>query len=52
MNGVTHADMAGGGIAAFDCNDDGYPDLAFAGGEGMSSFYVNKSEREIGRAHV
>jgi hypothetical protein len=37
--------MAGGGIAAFDCNDDGFPDLAFAGGEGIASLYVNKSAR-------
>lgn len=37
--------MAGGGIAAFDCNDDGFPDLAFAGGEGNASLYVNHSER-------
>lgn len=34
--------MVGGGVAAFDCNGDGYPDLAFAGGEGSSSLYVNK----------
>ncbi len=37
--------MVGGGVAAFDCNEDGYPDLAFSGGEGVSSLYVNKSER-------
>lgn len=37
--------MVGGGVAAFDCNDDGYPDLAFSGGEGVSSLYVNKSQR-------
>ena len=37
--------MVGGGIAAFDCNGDSYPDLVLAGGEGLSSLYVNKSER-------
>ncbi len=37
--------MVGGGIAAFDCNGDNYPDVVLAGGEGLSSFYVNKSER-------
>jgi len=37
--------MVGGGVAAFDCNGDGYPDLALAGGEGVASLYVNKSER-------
>ncbi len=35
--------MVGGGAAAFDCNGDGYPDLALAGGEGKASFFVNKS---------
>lgn len=37
--------MVGGGIAAFDCNGDDYPDLVLAGGEGVSAFFVNKSER-------
>lgn len=35
--------MVGGGAAAFDCNGDGYPDLALAGGERPASLYVNKS---------
>ena len=35
--------MVGGGAAAFDCNGDGFPDLALAGGEGKASFFVNKS---------
>jgi len=37
--------MVGGGVTAFDCNGDSYPDLALAGGEGVSSLYVNKSAR-------
>ena len=37
--------MVGGGVAAFDCNGDGYPDLAFAGGERKASLYLNKSIR-------
>lgn len=37
--------MVGGGIAAFDCNQDGFPDLTFSGGEGLASLYVNTSER-------
>ena len=35
--------MVGGGVATFDCNGDGYPDLAFAGGEAKASLFVNKS---------
>lgn len=35
--------MAGGGVAAFDCSGDRKPDLFFAGGEGMSTLYVNDS---------
>jgi hypothetical protein len=37
--------MVGGGVAAFDCNGDGYPDLAIAGGEGKSSLFINTSAR-------
>lgn len=33
--------MVGGGAAAFDCNDDGYPDLFLSGGEAASTFYRN-----------
>ncbi|WP_157018482.1 CRTAC1 family protein [Mesorhizobium xinjiangense] len=33
--------MAGGGVAAFDCNDDGFSDLLFAGGEDRAKFYRN-----------
>ena len=37
--------MVGGGVATFDCNDDGFPDLMLAGGEGPANFYRNASER-------
>jgi hypothetical protein len=34
----------GGGVALFDCNDDGLPDVFLAGGTGRSALYVNTSE--------
>jgi len=38
------ADYAtGGGVAAFDCDDDGRPDLLVAGGAGPSTLYRNES---------
>ena len=37
--------IVGGGAAAFDCNDDGFPDLFLAGGEGKAGFYHNVSTR-------
>lgn len=37
--------MVGGGVAAFDCNADAYPDIFLAGGEAESKFYINESER-------
>ncbi|HVX80193.1 MAG TPA: CRTAC1 family protein [Devosiaceae bacterium] len=37
--------MVGGGVATFDCNGDGFPDMLLAGGEGKASFYRNTSER-------
>ncbi|WEZ81858.1 CRTAC1 family protein [Rhizobium sp. 32-5/1] len=37
--------MVGGGVAAFDCSEDGYPDLFFAGGEAPAKFYRNTGER-------
>src|SRR5205085_11961439 len=37
--------MVGGGAATFDCNDDGYPDLYLAGGEGKAKFYQNASSK-------
>ncbi len=33
----------GGGVAAFDCNDDGKPDLYLAGGSGSAALYRNDS---------
>jgi hypothetical protein len=36
--------MAGGGVAAFDCSGDEFPDLFFAGGEGKAKFYRNESK--------
>ena len=35
--------MVGGGVAAFDCSDDGLPDLYFAGGAGAASLWRNTS---------
>ena len=37
--------MVGGGVATFDCNDDGFPDMLLAGGEKSSTFYRNSSSR-------
>ena len=37
--------MAGGGIATFDCNDDGFDDMFLAGGTSPAKFYVNTSAR-------
>ncbi len=37
--------FVGGGVAAFDCSGDGFPDLAIAGGEDPASLWVNRSER-------
>lgn len=35
--------FVGGGVAVFDCNDDGKPDLYFAGGVEPASLYRNDS---------
>jgi len=37
--------MVGGGVASFDCNGDGFPDMFLAGGENKAKFYVNQSTR-------
>jgi hypothetical protein len=37
--------MVGGGVASFDCSDDGYPDLFLAGGEALAKFYRNTGKR-------
>lgn len=35
--------MVGGGVATFDCNADGFPDMLLAGGEAPAKFYRNAS---------
>ena len=37
--------MVGGGVATFDCNGDGFPDMLLAGGEAPAKFYRNTSTR-------
>src|SRR6266576_3811775 len=37
--------MVGGGVATFDCNGDGFPDILLAGGEKPAKFYRNTSTR-------
>ena len=37
--------MVGGGVAAFDCDGDGLPELYVTGGVNKSKFYRNKSMR-------
>jgi len=37
--------MVGGGVAAFDCNDDGYADIVLPGGESKAQLYVNTSKK-------
>ena len=36
--------MVGGGVATFDCNGDGFPDMLLAGGEQPAKFYLNTSK--------
>lgn len=35
--------IVGGGVASFDCNDDGFPDLLLPGGKDVAKFYRNAS---------
>jgi hypothetical protein len=37
--------MVGGGVATFDCNDDGFDDILIAGGTSPATFYVNDSSQ-------
>ena len=37
--------MVGGGVATFDCNDDGFNDVLIAGGTSPAAFYQNVSKR-------
>ncbi len=37
--------MVGGGVAAFDCNADGFEDVLIAGGEAPAKFYRNASKQ-------
>ncbi len=37
--------IVGGGVATFDCNDDGFTDVLISGGTGPAKFYRNASEQ-------
>ncbi len=37
--------MVGGGVATFDCNGDGFPDVYIAGGDNKAKLYINASKR-------
>jgi enediyne biosynthesis protein E4 len=37
--------IVGGGVAAFDCNDDGFADLVLPGGSGTAKLYRNTSAK-------
>ena len=44
--------IVGGGAAAFDCDDDGFPDLAIAGGVGPARFFRNAAAQGGSLAHA
>ena len=37
--------MVGGGVATFDCNGDGFPDMFLAGGQARAHFFRNTSKQ-------
>lgn len=37
--------MVGGGVATFDCNTDGFPDMLTSGGTAPAKFYANRSTK-------
>jgi hypothetical protein len=38
--------MVGGGVAVFDCNGDGLPEIFAAGGENAASLFINRSRQQ------
>lgn len=40
--------FVGGGVAVFDCNNDGFPEVFAAGGTAPSSLLINRTERAGG----
>ena len=42
--------IVGGGVATFDCNDDGYADMLLPGGESRAQLYRNTSSKGGGLA--
>ena len=39
--------FVGGGVAVFDCNNDGLPEILASGGENPMSFFLNESEGDL-----
>jgi hypothetical protein len=44
--------FVGGGVAVFDCNSDGLPEVLAAGGENPASFYLNSSDGDVALARA
>ena len=42
--------FVGGGVAVFDCNADGLPEIFAAGGTGPAALYLNTGEMTFGAA--